>query len=229
MCVMCAAFLLHCGAPSSSGRGKPKRGSVYIVKRGDTLSKIAHKVSLSYQYLAEFNNIENPALIRVGQKIYIPKRGERPGKKPRKPRGTTTPADETDPPIHTDRGRFVWPIGGTVTSLFGPRDNGATHHDGIDIVDKTGTPIVAAADGVVAFSGEMRGYGNLIVIEHKDHFYTAYAHNSENKVKKGDRVKRGKTVVGKVGSTGRASGPHLHFEVRYRDLARNPLFYLPKR
>ena len=74
----------------------------------------------------------------------------------------------------------------------------------------------------------MRGYGNLVLLKHGDDFFTVYAHNSVNLVKKGKRVKRGETIA-KVGRTGRATGPHLHFEVREGTKARNPLFFLPKK
>ncbi len=213
--------------------GGPKRGKVYVVKKGDTLWEISRKVKMSYQYLAEFNNIENPALIRVGQKIDVPKRGERPERAPpreKAPQGGTAPQEApaaAAPPLHFDRGRFVWPVDGVLTSPFGMRHG--SRHDGIDIGAKTGTPIVAADDGTVVYSGRLSGYGKLAIVRHKDAYFTAYAHCDEIRVKKGDKVKRGKSVVGRVGSTGHATGPHLHFEVRRKELPRNPLFYLPKR
>ena len=125
------------------------------------------------------------------------------------------------------RGRFKWPIkGGRVTSLYGMRNG--RRHDGIDISAKQGTPLYASAAGKVAFSGKMRGYGNIILIRHKDDFFTAYAHNRKNGVRKGQTVKQGQQI-GTVGRTGRASGPHVHFEIRHGQTARNPLFFLPER
>ena len=112
-----------------------------------------------------------------------------------------------------------------MTSTFGVRRG--RRHDGIDISAKRGTPVQAAANGKVIFSSRLRGYGNLILVKHKDDFFTAYAHNARNLKKKGQTVKKG-DVIARVGSTGRASGPHLHFEVRKGNVARNPTFFLPK-
>lgn len=190
----------------------------YVVKSGDTLSRIADNYRISYQYLAEYNNLEDPSRIRVGQKIHIPSRAEKPSRRP---------GHAKDDVIRTERDKFVWPVEGRLGGLFGQR--GDTHHDGIDIVVPKNTPIRAAADGEVVYEGVLSGYGNLVIVRHKDDYYTAYAHNARNSVREGDKVRRGKTTIGKVGQTGRASTPHLHFEVRYHELPRNPLFYLPKR
>lgn len=122
--------------------------------------------------------------------------------------------------------KFIWPVkGGIVTSRFGNRRG--RHHDGIDISAKRGTPVLAAKDGKVVYAGRLSGYGNLIILKHKKNLFTAYAHSDSNKVSKGDRVKQG-NIIATVGRTGRASGPHLHFEVRNKTNARNPLFFLPK-
>lgn len=125
-----------------------------------------------------------------------------------------------------DRTRFVWPVEGQLTSRFGIRRG--RPHEGIDVSAPQGTPIVAAADGKVMFSGTLRGYGNLILIKHTDGFFTSYAHNRKNLVQKGQEIKGGERVA-LVGRTGRATGSHLHFEVRQGQKARNPLFFLPRR
>jgi len=125
-----------------------------------------------------------------------------------------------------DVSEFIWPVaGGVLTSRFGVR-RGRTH-DGIDISARRGTPVKAAADGKVVYAGRMSGYGNLIVIKHGRNFFTAYAHAEKNKVSKGDKVKQGE-VIATVGRSGRASGPHCHFEIREKTVARNPLYFLPK-
>lgn len=120
---------------------------------------------------------------------------------------------------------FSWPVAGTISSKFGPRGN--SFHDGLDIAAPLGTPILAATNGEVIYSGALRGYGNLVILRHRDGYVTVYAHNQKNLVKEGERVRRGQ-VIARVGQTGRASGPHLHFEVRKDNLARNPLRYLPE-
>jgi len=110
-------------------------------------------------------------------------------------------------------------------SRFGVR--GGEHHDGIDIAAPEGTAIHAAGSGVVLFAGAQRGYGNLAVIDHGGGLATVYAHCSEVLVRTGQNVSSGQTIA-KVRRTGRATGPHLHFEVRLRAQPRNPLFYLPE-
>jgi murein DD-endopeptidase MepM/ murein hydrolase activator NlpD len=110
------------------------------------------------------------------------------------------------------RGRFIWPVKGKITREFGIK--GTTKHDGIDIFAPKGTPIRSSDSGKVLYSGkEIRGYGNIVVIRHREGFITVYAHNQRNTVSEGMRVTRGQ-IIGKVGNTGRASTPHLHFEIR---------------
>ena len=120
---------------------------------------------------------------------------------------------------------FVWPLKGKVTSFFGRR--GKRKHQGVDIAAPRGTPIRAAEAGVVIFSDNgPGGYGRMVILRHPNGFHTIYAHNSKNLAEKGRRVRQGE-VIAQVGSTGRATGPHLHFEIRNRTQAKDPLFYLP--
>jgi murein DD-endopeptidase MepM/ murein hydrolase activator NlpD len=124
-----------------------------------------------------------------------------------------------------DTGAFKWPVPGSkrISSFFGPRHG--RHHDGIDIAAKTGTSIIASASGTIKHSGRMRGYGNVVVIRHPNGYHTVYAHNSKNIAKKGQKVSQGE-VIAKVGSTGRSTGPHLHFEIRKNNKVSNPDKYL---
>ncbi len=123
---------------------------------------------------------------------------------------------------------FVWPVEkGTITSKYGIR--GRRHHDGIDIANRTGTPIYASAPGKVVFSGTgPTGYGLMVIIKHDNGLMSVYAHNSSNHVGRGLKVKRGQKIAS-MGSTGRSTGPHLHFEIRSGSQAVNPLKYLPAR
>jgi murein DD-endopeptidase MepM/ murein hydrolase activator NlpD len=98
-------------------------------------------------------------------------------------------------------------------------------HDGVDISAPRGTPVRAAGDGVVIFCGHMRGYGNVVIIRHDDHYATVYGHDEINYVREGERVRRDQ-IIGRVGRTGRTTGSNLHFEVRRDNLARNPMNYL---
>jgi murein DD-endopeptidase MepM/ murein hydrolase activator NlpD len=117
-----------------------------------------------------------------------------------------------------------WPLGkGRVSSKFGWR--GKRMHKGIDIAAKRGTPIYAVEDGFVERSKYLRGYGNLVEISHSEMYSTRYGHNSKNLVQEGDVVFKGQ-VIALVGSTGRSTGPHVHFEVRQSGVAINPIKYL---
>lgn len=120
-----------------------------------------------------------------------------------------------------------WPLPSAqkISSHYGQR--GSSHHDGIDIPASSGSAIVAAAQGKVIFSGWMRGYGKIVVLKHANNLNTVYAHNSKNLVGKGDRVEQGETVA-RVGQTGRASGAHLHFEVRKNNRVIDPMKYFSK-
>src|SRR4029077_14413083 len=89
-----------------------------------------------------------------------------------------------------------------------------------------GTPVRAARAGRVLYSDRLRGYGNLVIVAHDDGYATVYAHNRENRASAGATVRQG-DVIGLVGSTGKTSGPNLHFEIRKDNVARNPLYYLP--
>ena len=125
-----------------------------------------------------------------------------------------------------------WPVrSGYITSKFGYRNHPiyrrAKFHAGVDFAGKKGTPVLATADGVVAFSGWQSGYGRMVEIRHMDGLKTRYAHNQKNLVTEGDMVKKGQAIA-ELGSTGRSTGPHVHFEVRKNGKAVNPLKYVGK-
>jgi len=120
---------------------------------------------------------------------------------------------------------FRWPVRGRVISTFGEKPNGV-RNEGINIAVPEGADVHAASDGVVAYAGnELKGYGNLVLIRHRNGWVTAYAHNKELFVKRGDRVRRGQ-VIAKAGSTGSVKTPQLHFELRKGASAVDPLKYL---
>jgi murein DD-endopeptidase MepM/ murein hydrolase activator NlpD len=125
---------------------------------------------------------------------------------------------------------MLWPTEGWVSSPYGYRQNpmggrGRSHHDGIDIAAWHGTPVRATASGKVVFTGWNGGYGKMVRVKHKFGYETLYAHLSKIKVKQGQVIKKG-TVVGNIGSTGRATGSHLHYEVRVNGKAINPEPYM---
>lgn len=122
-----------------------------------------------------------------------------------------------------------WPVRGTLSSVFGVRNSPFTEtpvfHHGLDIVARTGMPVVASASGVVVKSGYEALYGNTVVIDHGAGYRSVYAHLSSCSVEEGAFVNRGEEL-GKVGSTGRSTGPHLHYEVRVNGLPVNPARFL---
>ena len=119
----------------------------------------------------------------------------------------------------------IWPTDGVVTSRFGWRWGGSDWHPGIDVAADSGTPIVATADGVVVASGWNGGYGRQVIVDHGYGITTSYAHNSENVVTVGQKVKKGQ-LVSYMGSSGFSTGPHVHYEVKVNGTAVNPASFL---
>ena len=122
---------------------------------------------------------------------------------------------------------FLWPIEGPLLSRFGPKPGGR-HNDGINIAAPVGSAVRAARDGVVAYAGnEIGGYGNLVLIRHRDGWMTAYAHNESLLVRKGEAVRRGQ-VISRSGNSGRVSRPQAHFEIRRHGEPQDPLRLLSR-
>ena len=134
----------------------------------------------------------------------------------------------TDSQIRTlGEGRFVWPVHGAVLSPFGQLGPGL-RNDGLNLSASAGSPVRAAAAGEVVYAGDaVPGYGNLVLIKHADGWTSAYAHNEELLVRRGDRVARGQ-VIAKVGSTGNVTSPQLHFELREGTRAVDPAQFLTR-
>jgi lipoprotein NlpD len=207
-------------------------GVVHPVVKGQTLWRIARAYGVTVQELAEVNDLLDPTQIKVGQALWVPGAKQHLDVEPAPslvgrmgPEASVASAPgEEGPALETPRSRFMWPVQGILFSRFGVR--GGAQHDGIDISAPKGTPIVAADSGEVLYAGVQRGYGNIVLVKHEDGLITIYAHNERNDVKVGERVRKGQ-AIGLVGQTGRASGPHVHFEVRKARVPRNPLFFLP--
>jgi murein DD-endopeptidase MepM/ murein hydrolase activator NlpD len=120
---------------------------------------------------------------------------------------------------------FRWPVRGKVITAYGAKANGKAN-DGINLAVPEGTPVKAAEDGVVAYSGnELKGYGNLVLVRHSNGYVTAYAHASELMVKRGDTIKRGQ-IIAKSGQSGEVGSPQLHFEIRKGSTPVDPLQFL---
>jgi murein DD-endopeptidase MepM/ murein hydrolase activator NlpD len=181
---------------------------VYVVKRKDTLFSIAKAHGTTVDDIKARNNLSSYD-ISVGQKLWLT---------------GTPPADQASGSTSKVRTDCIMPTNGRVTSEFGMRRG--RPHKGIDIANKSGTPIYAVLDGVVVYSGTQRGYGNVVLIEHPNFVMTVYAHNEKNLVNVGDHVSQGQQIA-RMGSTGNSTGPHLHFEYRVKGTALNPRKVLP--
>jgi murein DD-endopeptidase MepM/ murein hydrolase activator NlpD len=140
------------------------------------------------------------------------------------------PEEANEPPVKSSEATgalptFRWPVRGKVITGYGAKTNGKSN-DGINLAVPEGTPIKAAEDGVVAYSGnELKGYGNLVLVRHSNGYVTAYAHASELLVKRGDAIKRGQ-VIAKSGQSGEVGSPQLHFEIRKGSSPVDPLQFL---
>ena len=220
---------IHQNAKSKPGKINP---SAYIVKKGDTIYSIGKRYNTDYHILAKRNGIKKPYIIYVGQRVYTKGyapdiRSKSVSKKTKTKKVSSYKPRISPPSASHSRVKLAWPAKGRLSSKFGPRKN--RMHDGIDIAAKEGTTVLAAATGKVVYAdSRLSGYGNLIILRHSTDMFTAYAHNQKNLVKRGQTVKAGQQIA-RMGSTGRASGSHLHFEVRRGETAVDPLAYLPKR
>jgi murein DD-endopeptidase MepM/ murein hydrolase activator NlpD len=151
-----------------------------------------------------------------------PATGTQVAARPRLPVPTVRPNAATAAGL---AGRFIWPVSGRILSAFGRTDEGG-RNDGINIAAARGTPVRAAADGTVTYVGnELKGYGNLLLIQHDDGFVTAYAHADRIAVQRGARVRSGE-VVAYTGATGDVTEPQLHFEIRQNTRPVNPTAYI---
>ena len=190
------------------------------MSRGETVYHIALLYGITPERLMAANGIDDPRELSVGQTLIIPGRG---GASVASASASAVPDIWAVP--RADR-QFAWPVAsGAISSPFGMRANGMMH-EGVDIAAPTGTPVLAADDGVVIYVGQLRGYGNVVILQHSGAYETVYAHDQRNFVREGDHVARGRQI-GEIGTSGRTSGPNLHFEVRYNNRADNPLSYLP--
>ena len=226
--VLWVLFVAGCSSRTAApppNTAKKIDGVHHVVRAGENLYRIGKAYDVPFAELARFNGIRDAAQIRAGQRIFIP------GATQLLPVEIITPVDapaavqNAPVPQEQPENGLLWPVSGMINSSFGPR--GASFHDGIDIAAPEGTPVVAIERGEVAYSDQLRGYGNIVIIRHGGAIISVYAHNQINLVREGQQVERG-AIIAKVGSTGRVTGPHLHFEIRKNNAAQDPLRYLPQ-
>ncbi len=194
-------------------------GHTHILRPGENLYRLSIFYGVSVDAIRRANDIDDVTRLNVGQRIWIPRPKRGPAEDALAGAGAGTRGHRAEDL------RLIWPVRGKLSSRFGWRNGRG--HDGIDIPARSGTPIVAAAAGRVIHSGRGLGdYGRVIIVKHEGYYSTVYAHNRRNRVDKGDFVEKGE-VIGEVGSSGNASGSHVHFEVRHNRRPLDPLFFLP--
>ena len=256
-CLPCLALLLvACGssrvirsASPPVRASAPRYGASAVVHRGDTLYHIATTHGISVLDLAVWNDIAPPYTIYPGQRLrlYPRERGivqARPPVSrvrptlpaPTVPGGTAQPRPVTQAPVTPPAPvapavpvastlAWAWPTEGDLIGRYAESD---PTRQGIDVAGKPGQPVLAAADGVVVYSGSgLVGYGELVIIKHNDSWLSAYGHNRARLVNEGQLVKAGQPIA-EMGHTG-AARDMLHFEIRNNGRPVDPLQYLPRR
>ena len=201
----------------------PERKGVYhVLERHQTLYRICKTYEVDLKEVSSFNGISDPNRIQTGQRIFIP--GAKKVLKVEIYIEDVVAEPEEKVKIVYKKFDFIWPVEGKVSDVFEEAED--RRHQGIDISSPLGTSIRASHAGMVIYSSNtIKGYGNLIILRHSEEYVTVYAHNQVNLVEEGTWVERGQ-FIGKVGQTGRASGPHLHFEIRKNNKALDPMLFL---
>jgi murein DD-endopeptidase MepM/ murein hydrolase activator NlpD len=229
--------------------GVEREGGVHRARSGETVYSVARQYGVDAYALITANNLVPPFDLYEGQRLVIPGASRpalqagpsAPEPNPERPtvrpsvaspgQGTGQTAARPRPAVPLPEppqgaGGFVWPVEGSVISDFGAK-GGGRYNDGINIAASAGTPVRAAESGVVAYAGnEVRGFGNMLLLKHANGWVTAYAHNDELLVQRGERVQRGQ-VIARVGQSGSVDRPQLHFEIRKGKRAVDPMRELP--
>ena len=191
-----------------------RNGLLYTIKKDESIEEIAERYDVSLNRVLAFNKISDPSNIEVGDDIFLP--------------GAKYTLDE-----RIDKFGQMFSIPTTITrisSVFGyrvhPITGVRTKHMGVDIPGRLNTPVYAARKGKVIFAGYSGGYGNLVIVRHDKGYTTYYGHLNSITTKAGATVGVG-VMIGRMGSTGRSTGSHLHFEVRRNGVALNPADFIP--
>ncbi len=243
--------------PSLAPATRAKYAGSYTVRNGDSVYGIARSYGVQVAELQRVNGITDPHSVRVGSVLRVPgAAGAEPapmgtthvavappvvqstGQSTRQPTvinrreiaaaGSDVSTGAINPPPRAAVGdKLRWPVQGKILAAFGQRNDG-THNDGINLSVPQGTPVHAAEAGTVAYAGnELKGYGNLVLLRHDNGWVTAYAHNEQLLVKRGDKVQRGQ-VIAKAGRTGSVDQPQLHFELRQGSKPVDPVPFMER-
>jgi len=222
-------------------------GRWHRIHENDTISTIAAMYGTDPETLAELNDLRDDRALSKRKAIFVPMHSgkvpglaEAPANADAAVATTTAAKPEKTAPSNSEPAPsekksvscesagnicLAWPLEGRLGAGFHPKN--ANPHDGLDILAEKGALIHAAESGEVLYSGaEIKGYGNLVILRHKDGLLTIYAHNDKNLVSEGARVERG-DVIAEAGQSGNATAVHLHFEVRAAEVPKDPRLYLP--
>ncbi len=195
--------------------------TVHVVEEGETLNGIANRAKVNRDLIIEANGLTDPYIVRIGQKLKIPREKTDQGKAP-----AATPAAAAPVVRQSAEPRFAWPLSGPLRRGFKARSE-SQYHDGIDIVAKRGEAVRAIAGGKVIFARkDPDQFGNLVIVEHGDGWHSAYGSLDRITVKQGDQVGKGERV-GLVGDTSITRKTELHFEMRKDGKPVDPVNHLP--
>ncbi len=227
----------------SSPAQSQKKGVYHLVTKGVTLYRLSLAYKVSVAKIIEANNLLTPSALKEGQKIFIPGAKKVLQVEPFLPLSSVQKKElelslETEevslppnkiekekPPWHGKELDIIWPIQGKINSPFGPR--GRKFHNGIDIASPSYQEVKAAMDGeVILARHSSKGYGQVVVLRHDLGYITIYGHLNVIIAREGETVRQGQAIGG-VGSTGKSTGPHLHFEIRHDGRPIDPLPLLP--
>ena len=199
----------------------PTTGVLHTVASGDTVSEVANKYDAAASDIIDYNGLDEDAKLSIGQKLIVPDGYIAPRAAPQivpqDERLATEPDGPAPPPVEVTGAGLIWP---TTTKHIAQYFKWG--HTGIDIDNRARPPVYAAAAGTIEFAGWLGGYGNLIIVNHGQGLRTYYAHLEKFYASEGQAVAKGDAIA-KMGSTGRSTGPHLHFEVRKLGQPVNPL------
>ncbi|WP_426187111.1 peptidoglycan DD-metalloendopeptidase family protein [Pseudomonas sp. NFXW11] len=220
------ALLLSLSACSSnSSSSGPLKAGEYRVQRGDTLYSIASRNGTNWKEVARLNGLKAPYTVEVGQVLRVggaPKATRVASSKPRATASKSRPAPSAPPMPKVTLQGWTWPLRGVLIGRFSPTGK---LNQGIRVATSEGQPVHASLGGKVAFAGYMRGYGNLMILQHGPSYTSTYAYNSKLLVKEGQMVIKGQKIA-EAGSqdTDRAQ---LYFEIRANGVPVDPLRLLP--
>ena len=191
--------------------------AIYIAKNGDNLYSIAKKNNMTFNQLAQLNSMKNPNAykLKIGEKLKVNKTVIIAKSPPKKEVNTSLP-----------KSSFMWPYRGSVIVGYGVK-NDKTASRGISISAKIGSKVLASDDGVIEYASNIRGFGNVVIIKHKNNYTTSYAHLSNINVKLGETIKKGE-AIGVIGDTGLIDDYRLYFRISYKGKPINPMRLLPK-